>query len=78
MASGRVVDDEVHAGQGLQGADVAALTADDPALHLVVGQGDHRHGGLGHMVGGTALDGQGDDLPGLGVRLVLEAGLDLP
>ena len=29
------------------------------------------------MVRGTALDGQGDDLPRLGVRLVLEPGLDL-
>ena len=28
------------------------------------------------MVGGAALDGEGDDLPGLGVGLVLEAGLD--
>ena len=73
----RVVDDQVHPGQGLQGADVAALAADDAALHLVVGQGDHRHRGLGHMVGGAALDGQRDDLPGLGVRLVLEPGLDL-
>ena len=73
----RVVDDEVHPGQGLQGADVAALAADDAALHFVIGQRDHRHGGLRHVVGGAALDGQGDDLPGLSVRLVLEAGLDL-
>ena len=73
----RVVDDQIHPGQGLQGADVAALAANDAALHLVVGQGDHRHRGLGHVVGGAALDGQRDDLPGLGVRLVFEPGLDL-
>ena len=73
----RVVDDEVHAGQGLQRADVAALPADDTALHLVVGQGDHRDGGLRHVVGGTALNRQGDDLSGFGVRLVPAAGLDL-
>ena len=36
-----VVDDQIHAGHGLQGADVAALPADDAALHLVVGQGHH-------------------------------------
>ena len=30
------------------------------------------------MVGGAALDGQGEDLPGAGVRLLLELGLDLP
>ena len=32
---GRVVDDQVDAGGLLQGADVAALAADDAALHLV-------------------------------------------
>ena len=31
---GGVVDDEVHAGGGFQGADVAALPADDAALHV--------------------------------------------
>ena len=29
------------------------------------------------MVGGAALDGQGDDFAGLGVRFLLEPGLDL-
>ena len=72
-----VVDDEVHAGEGFQGADVPAFPADDPPFHLVVGQGDHRDGDLGHMVGGAPLDGQAHDLLGLGVGLLLEAGLDL-
>ena len=72
----RVVDDQVHPGQGLQGADIAAFAADDTALHLIVGQGHHGHRGLRHMVSSTALNGQGDDLTGLGVSLVLEAGLD--
>ena len=35
---GRVVDDQVDAGRLLEGADVAALAADDPALHLVAGR----------------------------------------
>ena len=70
-----VVDDEVHAGEGLQGADIPALPADDPALHLVVGQGHHGHGGLGHVVCGTSLDGQPHDLLGFRVGLLLEAGL---
>ena len=70
-----VVDDEVHAGEGLQGADVAAFAADDPALHLVVGQGNDGDGGLRHVVSGTALDGQADDLLGLGVGLFLVVGL---
>ena len=37
---GRVVDDQVDAGGLLEGADVAALAADDAALHLVVGEMD--------------------------------------
>ena len=73
----RVVDDQVHAGEGLDGADVAALPADDAALHLVVGQGDDADGDLGHVVRGAALDGGGHDLPGLLVRLLLGALLDL-
>src|SRR2546423_1504253 len=32
---GRVVDDDVDAGGGLECADVAALAADDPAFHFV-------------------------------------------
>ena len=36
---GRVVDDDVDAGEGLEGADVAALAADDAALHLVARAG---------------------------------------
>ena len=36
---GGVVDDEVHAGRLLEGADVAALAADDAALHLVATAG---------------------------------------
>ena len=51
-----VVDDQVDAGDLLEGPDVAALPADDPALHVVAGQvhdGDDRLGGL---VGGEPLD----------------------
>ena len=72
---GGVVDDQVHAGGGFQGADVAALAADDAALHLVVGQGNHAHGGLAGMVGGTPGDGLADHLAGHGVALVLQVGL---
>ena len=72
-----VVDDQVRPGQGLQGADVAALAADDAAFHLVIGQGNHTDGDLGHMVGGAALDGGGHDFPGAAVGLVLGPGLDL-
>ena len=40
---GRVVDDDVDAGDDLERADVAALAADDPALHVVARQVDDRH-----------------------------------
>ncbi len=73
----RIVNDQIHPGDGLQGADISALPADDPALHLVVGQGHHGDGGLGGVVGGAALDGGGDDLPGFLLGLVLELALDL-
>ena len=74
---GGVVDDEIRAGQCLQRADVAALAADDAALHLVIGQGHHADGDLGHVVGGAALDSGGHDLAGALVGLVLGPGLDL-
>ena len=72
-----VVDDQIDAGGGFEGADVAALAADDAALHVVVGQRHHGDGGLRHVVGGALLYGQGDDvacllvglLPGLGLHL---------
>jgi len=73
---GRVVDDEVDAGGGFEGADVAALAADDAALHVVVGQRHHRYRGLRHVVGGALLDGEGDEVAGLLVGLLLRLGLD--
>ena len=57
---GRVVDDQVDPGRLLERADVAALAADDPALHLVVGEVDDRHGVLGGVVGGDPLDRRQD------------------
>ncbi len=72
---GGIVDDEVHAGGGLQGADVAALAADDPALHLVAGQGHHGDGGLAGMIGGAPADGLGDHVAGNILAVVLQVGL---
>ncbi|CAN4072520.1 choloylglycine hydrolase, partial [Dysosmobacter welbionis] len=74
---GRVVDDEIHTRQGLDGADVAALAADDAALHLVIGQGNHTDGHFGHLVGSAPLDGLGHHFPGARLALFLHPGLDL-
>ena len=74
---GRIVDDQIDAGRGFQGADVAALAADDAALHVIVGQGHDRHGGLRHLIGGTLLNGHGDDVARLFVALFLGAAFDV-
>ncbi len=67
---GGVVDDEIDAGEVLQGADVAALTADDPTLHVVGGQRHDGNGGLGHVAGGRALYAHRQDVLGPAVALV--------
>ena len=72
-----VVDDEVNAGDGFKGADVAALAADDAALHFIVGQRNDGDGGLGGMVCRAALDGGGDDLAGRLIGLLLHLRFDL-
>ena len=74
---GRVVDDEGHAGDLLEGADVAALAADDAALEVVRGDVDRRDRDLAGLVGGAALDGGRDDLAGGLVGLGADALLGL-
>ena len=73
---GRVVDDHVDAGEVLERADVAALAADDAALHLVRGQRHARHRRRGGVRGRRALDADRDDVAhapvGLVARLVLD------
>ena len=75
-AFGRVVDDEVDAGQVLERADVAALPADDPPLHVVRGKLDERHRRLGGSARRDPLQSVGDEVArpalGLGLRLLLE------
>ncbi len=62
--AGRVIDDHVNTGGFLEGADVAAFAADDPAFHVVAGDVDRADGRLGGMAGGVALDGRREDLAG--------------
>ena len=71
--AGRVIDDDVHPGDPLDGADVAALAPDDPALHVVGGDGDGPDRGLGGVLGRVALHGHQGDFAGfvLGVELGL-------
>jgi hypothetical protein len=74
---GGVVDDDVHAGRGLEGADVPALAPDDPAFHFFAGERHRGHGALGRVLGGQALDGHGDDAPGLAIGAALGLLLDV-
>jgi len=53
---GGVVDDDVDAGGQFEGADVASLAPDDPALHVVAREVHHRDGALGDVFGGITLD----------------------
>ena len=77
-ASGVVVDDQIDAGGRFEGPDVPPLAADDPALHVVIGQVDDADRGFRHMIRGAFLDGQGDDVPGFLFALFLGLGLDFP
>ena len=77
-ALGGVVDDQVDPGRLLEGADVPALAADDPALHLVRREVDDGDRVLRGVVGGDALDRRDDHLPGALLRLVARLALDDP
>src|SRR6266542_4022734 len=72
----RVVDDEIDTGERLEGADVPALTADDPPLHVIARKRHDGHGVLGGVFGGVPLQRHRDDLASAGVsglpRLLLE------
>ena len=75
-ACGRVVDDEVDAGQVLERPNVPALAPDDPALHVVGRQLDERDRRLGRMARGDPLERVRDEVPrpapGLERRLLLD------
>src|SRR6266480_200659 len=74
----RVVDDHVHPGGGLEGADVAAFPPDDASLHLVGGEGHGGHGALGGVLGRDPLDRDGEDLLRLAVGALLRLLFQLP
>ena len=60
----RVVNDQVHAGGLFEGADVATFSADDPPLHLVVGNAHRAGRRFGGMRGRVTLQRGDDDLAG--------------
>ena len=72
-----IVDDQINARRRLQRADVAALAANDAALHILVGQGYDGHSGLCDVIGSAALNRHGDDIARLLLSLVLRVLLNL-
>ena len=74
---GGVVDDEVDAGEVLEGADVAALTADDAALHVVGGQLDDGDRRLGRVARRHALHHDAQDVADAAIGVALGLLLDL-
>ena len=67
--AGGVVDNDRGTSRLLDGADVAALTTDDPALHGIGRQVDNGHHGISSHLTGISLDGRGDDVSGLGLGI---------
>src|SRR5262245_38963848 len=74
---GRVIDDQVDAGHGLERTDIAAFSADDPPLHVVAWQVEYGDHGLGGLFGREALNREGDDAPGALVSLFTSLGFDI-
>ena len=72
-----VVDHHVDPGHLLEGPDVAALPADDPALHVVPGQVHGGHHRLRRLLRGDPLDGADDDHLGPRVGLARRLALDV-
>ena len=66
----RVVDDQVHAGGRLERPDVAPLSPDDPALHVVGREIHDRDGGLDGVVRRQALDRRGEHFAGLALGVL--------
>ena len=60
---GRVVNDEVNARDCFKRTDITALAADNAAFHLIVRQRNNGNSRFRRMVGCTALNGSGNNLP---------------
>ena len=67
----RIVYDKVYASQRFYRLDVSSLAADDPALHIVVRQGNYRYGCFGDLICGAAAYRERDILSCAVLALVL-------
>src|ERR1035437_2898246 len=73
---GSIVEHYIDAGGRLDRPDIASFAADDAALHLVVGESQHRDRALGDELAGQPLDGDCDDSFGAAVGLLARLFLD--
>src|SRR6266545_5162630 len=73
----RIVDNDIDAGDLLEGADVAALAADDTTLEFFAWERHSRNRDLGDIIGSAALDSQRDHLTRGLVGLIARRALDL-
>ena len=71
-----IVDDQIDTRQVVQGADVAAFTANDAARHFIVGQRNDRYRGFGYLVGCIALDGRSNEFARSGLGFLFHLLVD--
>src|SRR5947209_12136328 len=62
-----IIDDEVNTRGGFKRTNVAPLTTNDTAFHLVIRQRYDRNNGLRNLVRGTALNGEGNNFSRTGI-----------
>ena len=63
----RIIDDEIHAGQGFQCPNIPAFPSDDAALHFFIGQGNYGNRSFGDRIRRISLDRGSYDFPGFGI-----------
>ena len=66
-----IVDNQFHARQGLKGTNVASLSANDAAFHLIIGKLYDGNGGFRHMIRRAPLNRSHNQIPCLLVRFFL-------
>src|SRR5450756_2082546 len=73
----RIIDQEVHAGQGLESPDVPAFPANDAPLPVFGGERNHADRRFTHVSSRNLLDRRSNDLSCLGISLKLSIVHDL-
>ena len=67
----RIINDQIHTGQGFNGPDITAFPADNAAFHFFIRKGNDGNRGFGNRIRRIPLNGGSDDFPGLGICCIL-------